>query len=68
MSDRKAKEYNLRSNKQGQVDMKVHKQMCDDTEFLTEMLAKQSDPGDISFHDLDISVSDSDLDCSGLLS
>ena len=26
------------------------------------------DPADISFHDSDVSVSDSDLDCSGLVS
>ena len=68
MSDRKAKQYNLRSNKQGQVHMPIHKQLCDDRKFLTEMLGKQSDPGDISFQDSDVSVSDSDLDCSGLVS
>ena len=68
MSDRKAKQYNLRSNKQGQVHMLIHKQLCDDREFLTEMLGKQSDPGDFSFHDSDISASDGDLDCSGLVS
>ena len=68
MSDRKAKQYNLRSGKQGRVHMPIHKQLCDDREFLTEMLGKQSDPGDISSHDSDVSVSDSDLNCSGLLS
>ena len=49
MSDRKAKQYNLRSGKQGRVHMPIHKQLCDDREFLTEMLGKQSDPADISF-------------------
>ena len=68
MSDRKAKQYNLRSGKQGRVHMPIHKQLCDDTEFLTEMLGKQSDPADTSFQDSDVSVSDSDLNCSGLLS
>ena len=68
MSDRKAKQYNLRSNKQEQVHMPIHKQLCDDREFLTEMLGKQSDPGDSSFHDSNISTSDSELDCSGLIS
>ena len=68
MSDKKAKQYNLRSSKQGQVHMPIHKQLCDDREFLTEMLGKQSDLGDNSFHDSDVSVSDSDLDCSGLVS
>ena len=48
--------------------MPIHKQLCDDREFLTKMLGKQSDPGDTSFHDSDVSVSDSDLDCSGLVS
>ena len=42
MSDRKAKQYNLRSSRQGQVHMPIHKQLCDDREFLTEMLRKQS--------------------------
>ena len=41
---RKAKQYNLRSSKQGQVHMPIHKQLCDDREFLTEMLGEQSDP------------------------
>ena len=68
MSDRKAKQYNLRSGKQGRVHMPIHKQLCDDREFLTEMLGKQSDPADISFQDSDVSVLDSDLNCSGLLS
>ena len=48
--------------------MLIHKQLCDDREFLTEMLGKQSGPGDISFHDSDVSVSDSDLDCNGVVS
>ena len=47
--------------------MPKHKQLCDDSEFLTEMLGKQSDPDDISFHDLDVFVLDSDIDCSGLV-
>ena len=68
MSDRKAKQYNLRSGKQGRVHMPIHKQLCEDREFLTEMLGKQSDPADTSFQDSDVSVSDSDLNCSGLLS
>ena len=68
MSDRKAKQYNLRSTRQEQVHMPIHKQLCDDREFLTEMLGKQSDPADISFQDSDVSGSDSDLNCSGLIS
>ena len=68
MSDRKAKQYNLRSNKQGQVYMPIHRQLCDDRKFLIEMLGKQSDRGDISSHDSNISASDSDLDCSGFVS
>ena len=32
------------------------------------MLGKQLDPGDISFHDSEVSVPDNDLDCSGLVS
>ena len=67
MSDRKAKQYNLRSNKQGQLHMPIHK-LCDDTEFLTEMLGKQLDPGDISSHDSNIFTLDSELHCSGLIS
>ena len=40
ISDRKAKQYNLSFNKQGQVHMPVHVQLCDDREFLTKMLDK----------------------------
>ena len=68
MSDRKAMQYNLRSNKQGKVHMPIHKQLCDDREFLTEMLGKQSDPADNFSQDSDLSASDSELDCSGLVS
>ena len=48
--------------------MPIHKQLCDDREFSTEMLGKQSDPTDSSFHDSNTSTSDSELDCSGLIS
>ena len=68
MSDRKAMQYNLCSNKQGKVHMPIHKQLCDDREFLTEMLGKQSDPADNFSQDSDLSASDSELDCSGLVS
>ena len=67
MSDRKAKQYNLRSTKQEQVHMLVHKQSCDDREFLSEMLGKQMDPAD-DFLESDLSASASELNCSGLLS
>ena len=68
MSDRKAKQYNLCSNKQGQVHMPIHRQLCDDRKFLKEILGKQLDRGDISSHDSNISALDSDIDCSGLVS
>ena len=65
MSDRKTKQYNLRSTKPDQVP--VHKQSYDDRGFLEEMLRKQSDPAD-KFLESDLSASDSELDCSGVLS
>ena len=46
----------------------MHKQLCDDRAFLTEMLDKQSDPAEIFPQDSDLSASDSELDCSGLVS
>ena len=66
MSDRKAKQYNLRSIKQEQVHILVHKQSCDDREFLSKMLGKQTDPADVL--ESDLSASDSEPDCSDLLS
>ena len=56
----------MSDRKHGYVE--IHKHLCDDREFLTEMLGKQSDLGDISSHESDISASDSNLDCSGLVS
>ena len=64
MSDKKAKQYSLHSNKQGQVHMLVHRQLCDDR----EMFGKQLGLGEILSNNLDLAGSDSELDCTGMIS
>ena len=68
MSNKKVKKNNLLSNKQGQLHMPVHMQLCDDREFLTKMLGKQSGLEEILSNNSELSGLDSQLGCSGLIS